>query len=676
MSRRILITAALPYANGDIHLGHLVEYIQADIWARFQKLRGNECYFVCADDAHGTPVMLRAEAENVAPEKLIARMRENHLRDFGDFHIAFDNYHSTHSEENKILSEEMFRRLRDKGCIARRDISQLFDGEKGMFLPDRYVRGECPKCGADEQYGDSCEKCGAAYSSAELKNPRSALSGAAPIQKESSHYFLQLNAMKTELAEWTQAEIDAPDGGGRKIPRLQKEAANKMREWLDSDLRDWDISRDPPYFGFRIPDVEEEKYFYVWLDAPIGYMASFRHFCGDDGEKFDGFWREDSAAELYHFIGKDILYFHALYWPAMLHNAGYRRPTRIFAHGFLTVNGEKMSKSRGTFITARRYLERGLNPEFLRYYYACKLGDRMDDLDLNLRDFSARANGDLVGKLINIPSRVAGFLTRHFGGVLDAPAGAHYDDFVRPVLAAEDEVAAAYENRRYHDAVRALMRVVDMVNARIDVCAPWRIAKDENRREELQAVCAAAMRAFHLLMVMLQPVLPSTAMAAATMLNAPMAWDDELTPLPEGHAIGKYSHLLRRMTDADIDALIAPESEESTTPGTSVVEATDFAKMDLRVAVVEAACEVEGADKLLKLSLDVGDGRQRQVFAGVREHYHADELAGRRVLYLANLKTRKMRFGSSEGMVLAAGNGEQLWLVSPPDDAPAGARVR
>lgn len=692
MKRRILIFSALPYANGDIHLGHLVEYIQADIWARFQRLRGNQCFYVCADDAHGTPVMLRAEAEGLPPEQLIARMRESHLCDFTGFDIAFDRYHSTHSPENEELSCEMFRRLRANGLIAERRIRQLYDEERGMFLPDRYVRGECPKCGAEEQYGDSCERCGAAYSSAELKNPKSALSGAAPVWRESLHYFLRLNTLRDELRQWTQEEIEDPSCPGRSIPRLQKEAANKMREWLEADLRDWDISRDPPYFGFRIPDAPEEKYFYVWLDAPIGYMAGFRNFCDNGGADFDEFWNADSQTELYHFIGKDILYFHALFWPAMLKNANWRRPTRIFAHGFLTVNGEKMSKSRGTFITARRYLDCKLDPEFLRYYYACKLGDRMDDLDLNLHDFAMRSNGDLVGKLVNIPSRVAGFLTRMFDGKLDAPEGRHFDAAAGPVLAIADQVAAAYESRRYHEAMRLLMSAADAVNAHADSCAPWKMVKEEGKQDELRAVCSAVIRAFHLLMTMLAPVLPRTAKAAEEMLNTTLTWNGDLTTLPDGHVIGKYSHLLKRMNEKNINALIA--TPEPTAAGAasasdtgqagagksegdlSAIDMDDFAKIDLRVAVVVSAEEVAGADKLLKLSLDIGNGRRRQVFAGIKQHCDPSSLAGRRVLYLANLKTRKMRFGESEGMVLAAADGKGLWLLNIPDGAPAGTRVR
>ena len=692
-SRRVLIFTALPYANGDIHLGHLVEYIQADIWARFQRARGRECYFCCADDSHGTPVMLRAEAENTDPEELIGRMQKNHLRDFRGFHIEFDNYHSTHSEENRALSEEMFARLQAAGCIAEREIRQLYDGEKKMFLPDRYVRGECPKCAAADQYGDSCERCGAAYAPEDLKNPVSALSGARPSLKTSLHYFLRLDAMREELSQWTRATIDNPARPGEKIPRLQKEAANKMSEWLSTELRDWDISRDAPYFGFRIPGAAGEKYFYVWLDAPIGYMASFQNFCDRRKDvRFDDFWGEaaEDKTELYHFIGKDILYFHALFWPAMLKIAGWRRPTRIFAHGFLSVNGEKMSKSRGTFITARRYLDCGLNPECLRYYYACKLNDRVEDLDLSLADFSARVNGDLVGKLVNIPSRIAGFLERFFDGKTDAcdSSGEDFEKTVRPVLRAAAAVGDGYENRRYQEAMRLIMQAADSVNAHVDSRAPWQLAKDESRRDELHSICSAAMRAFHLLMILLKPTLPQMAEAAEEMLDFPLQWGDELQPLPAGHAIRPYQHLLKRMADKDIRALIQPEQDDSDSAAAkadnskkdsdkpTAVAVDDFAKIHLQIATVTAAEEVEGADKLLRLQLDAGDGRRRQVFAGIKKHYAAADLVGRRVVYLSNLKTRKMRFGDSEGMVLAAADGDKLWLATADGDAPPGARVR
>ena len=675
MSRRILLTAALPYANGDIHLGHLVEYLQADIWARFQKLRGNECYFICADDAHGTPVMLRAQAENISAEKLIVRMRENHLRDFSGFHVDFDCYHSTHSDENKILSTAIFRRLRDNGHIAVREVRQLYDQTKGMFLPDRYVQGRCPKCDADSQHGDSCERCGAAYAPTDLKEPRSILSGEPPTLRSSRHYFFRLSAMSEELRQWTQEHIADPAAPGRQIPRLQKEAANKMREWLNADLRDWDISRDAPYFGFRIPDIDEEKYFYVWLDAPVGYMASFRRLCTERNLSFDDFWHADNEqqTELYHFIGKDILYFHALFWPAMLTHSGHRRPTRLFVHGFLIVNGEKMSKSRGTFITARHYLDCGLNPEFLRYYYACKLNDRVEDLDLSLHDFILRTNGDLVGKLVNIPSRVAGFLHKFFAGALDSQnaEGAHFTAAVAPVLAVETQVAEAMENRRYQEAMRLIMQAAATVNAHIDACAPWQAAKEERYRDELHAVCSAAMRAFHLLMTMLQPVLPEMAAAAEKIMNIPLQWRPSLQPLPAGHTIRPYRHLIKRMTESNVNALIQPAAA-----GGSAATLDDFAKIDLRVAVVTAAAAVAGADKLLRLSLDIGDGQPRQVLAGIKAHCTADALVGQKVVYFANLKSRSMRFGDSEGMVLAAGNDSGVWLLQAPNDAPPGAKIR
>lgn len=677
MSRRILLTAALPYANGDIHLGHLVEYLQADIWARFQKLRGNECYFVCADDAHGTPVMLRAEAENIGAEALIARMQQNHLRDFTAFHVDFDCYHSTHSDENKTLSTAIFRRLRDNGYIAERDVRQLYDEAKGMFLPDRYVQGQCPKCSADAQYGDSCERCGAAYASTDLKNPRSILSGAKPALKSSLHYFFRLSAITEELRQWTQAHLPDPAAPDKQTPRLQKEAANKMREWLDAGLRDWDISRDAPYFGFRIPDIAEEKYFYVWLDAPIGYMASFQRLCKERGLNFDDFWRDgaETQTELYHFIGKDILYFHALFWPAILKHSGHRRPTRLFAHGFLTVSNEKMSKSRGTFITARHYLDCGLNAEFLRYYYACKLNDRIEDLDLSLHDFMLRTNGDLVGKLINIPSRVAGFLHKFFAGTLDShhTAGTHFAAAVAPVLAVEQQVAEALENRRYQEAMRLIMQATAVVNAHIDACAPWQAAKEESRRDELHAVCSAAMRAFHLLMTMLQPVLPETAAAVEKMLNAPLQWRQQLQPLPAAHTIHRYRHLIKRMTEANVNALIQPAAGNTATP---LIAIDDFAKIDLRVATITAASTIDGSDKLLRLSLDIGDGRPRQVLSGIKTHCEADSLVGQKIVYLANLKNRAMRFGNSEGMVLTAGDDNGIWLLPAPNNAPPGAKIR
>ncbi len=561
--RRILLTSALPYANGDIHLGYLLEAVQTDIWARFQKSRGHECHYVCADDAHGTPVMLRAEAEGVSAEDLIARMRGEHLRDLSAFGIAFDHYGSTHSPENRELSAEMFRKLRAAGRIAEREIEQLFDPERGMFLPDRYVRGECPRCGAAGQFGDSCEKCGGVYAAAELKNPVSVFSGAAPVRRSSRHYFLRLAADGDFLREWVFENIADPGGGEKTIPRLQKEAANKLREWLSGELRDWDISRDAPYFGFRVPDCEEEKYLYVWLDAPVGYMASFMQLCARGGMSFEDFWGENSAAELYHFIGKDILYFHALFWPAMLKNSGRRLPTRVFAHGFLTVNGEKMSKSRGTFITARRYAESGLPADALRYYYAAKLGDGIDDIDLNLGDFVLKYNGDLVGKFVNIASRVSRFLLEDFGGELDgeAQSGEGFSAVVAPILALSDSLARDYESRRYHSAMRSVMRAADSINGYLDEKAPWVMRKDKTKRAQLHQTCSAALRGFHLLTAYLLPVTPQLADDAAKFLQCgPPQWAG-LSPLPAGHRVGEYRHLLRRMQNENARALI--QAEES-----------------------------------------------------------------------------------------------------------------
>lgn len=682
MKRRILLTAALPYANGDIHLGHLVEYIQADIWSRFQKLRGHECWFVCADDAHGTPIMLRAEAEGIPPQQLIDRMKAAHERDFADFGVAFDQYHSTHSEENRQLSEGIFAALKEKGCIVEREIEQLYDPERKMFLPDRYVRGDCPKCGAADQYGDSCEVCGGVYGCAELKNPRSALSGAVPVMRPSLHYFLRLSGEEETLREWMTAEIDLPGGKGA---RLQREAVNKLNEWLQDGLMDWDISRDPPYFGFRIPDAPSEKYFYVWLDAPIGYMASFQHFCArTQAAAFDDFWRApaDGAdtgegagdTELYHFIGKDILYFHGLFWPTVLAHSGYRRPTRLFAHGFLTVNGEKMSKSRGTFITAARYLASELKPDALRYYYACKLGERIEDIDLNLADFAVRVNGDLVGKLFNIPSRCANFVHRHFGGKLDDDAAVAFNAAA---------VAEAYEKRRYQDVVRLLMQEADALNAEIDAAKPWLLAKDAAQHATLHALCSRALRKFHLLIGYLSPVLPALAAEAAAVLNCPpYAWGEAgIAPLPPGHTIQPYRHLMKRMEDKAIATLIAPPAEpaggnaNADSDDDDAITIGDFGKVQLRVALVTAAEEVEGSDKLLRLQVDLGEERPRQVFAGIKKHYAAADLPGQRVIVVANLAPRKMRFGVSEGMVLAAESGSGVVLLQPAGETAAGAKV-
>ena len=684
MRRRILLTSALPYANGDIHLGHLVEYIQADIWARFQKLRGHECYFVCADDAHGTPIMLRAEKEKILPEKLIDRMKKNHQRDFAALGVDFDNYHSTHSEENRNLSEKIFTVLKENDCIVEKKIQQLYDKQKQMFLPDRYVRGDCPNCGAPNQYGDSCEVCGNVHTTADLKKPVSVLSETTPVMRESLHYFLQLTGKEESLINWKN-EKPLSFTPNIRTPRLQREAANKLNEWLKDGLRDWDISRDPPYFGFRIPSIDEEKYFYVWLDAPIGYMASFLNLCEKKKLPFEDFWLErknkkndgsSDETELYHFIGKDILYFHGLFWPTVLKNSGYRQPTRLFVHGFLTVNGEKMSKSRGTFITAETYIKSGLPPDALRYYYACKLADRIEDIDLNLDDFVLRVNGDLVGKLINIPSRVAGFIHRFFKGKLNNakwhPRPQH-DQFAM-------DIATAYEERKYQEVVRLLRGYADTINAAIDDAKPWILAKDETQHAELHKVCSRTLREFDLLIGYLSPVMPALAKKVATFLGrSPYRWKEHgIAPLESGHEIKEFSHLMQRLDEKAVNALIKPEADaipSATTP-TPPVSIGDFSKLDVRIAVVMAAEEVTGADKLLKLQLDVGDGMQRQVFAGIKQHYAAEALVGQQVVYLANLQPRKMRFGVSEGMVLAASNDNTVILLKPAGEAAAGMKVK
>ena len=692
-SRRILITTALPYANGDIHLGHLLGYIQADIWHRFHRMRGAECWHVCADDAHGAPVMLRAENEGVPAEELIGRMRAAHIRDFAAFHVGFDNYHTTHSPENEALSALVYRALRDRGLIAERPVAQLYDPQKGMFLPDRYVKGECPKCGAPEQYGDSCEECGSVYSPAELKNPRSTVSGATPEPRESGHCFFRLGKLADELREWIAAQIPNPAKPGETVPRLQKEAANKLQEWFADGLRDWDISRDPPYFGFRIPDRDDEKYFYVWLDAPVGYMASFQNLCDQlaekGGPKFADFWAADAEGrtELYHFIGKDILYFHGLFWPAMLKNSGHRRPTRLFANGFVTVDSAKMSKSRGVFIKAEKYIAAGLDPEWLRYYYAAKSTDRIADMDLGLEDFTAKVNSDLVGKLVNIPSRVGGLLLKFCNGEL---AKRPFHEPTADGGRLSDAAARAYEERRYHEAVNLAMRAADGVNAAIDSEKPWDLAKDRARREELRRVCTDALNGFKFIMTILKPVLPRLAADAESFLNVPpLQWDDAAQPLPGGHKLRKYRHMTGRVEEKHIARMlegeVPPAAPEKKKPAakkeeadSQLVDISDFAKLDIRVARVAAAEEVEGADRLLRLTLDIGDGRARNVFAGIRGHYRAADLAGRNVIFLANLKPRKMRFGVSEGMALAAntrdGDSAGVILLDAPD-APAGAKV-
>ncbi len=669
--RDILVTSALPYANGPIHLGHLLEYIQTDIWVRYQKMRGHNCYYVCADDAHGTAIMLRAQREGITPEELIERIREEHQQDFADFNIAFDNYHSTHSEENQQFCEYIYRRIKDNGNIAIRQITQFYDPEKEMFLADRFIRGSCPRCKADDQYGDNCEACGATYTPAELINPRSAVSGATPVEKQSEHYFFKLPEFEGFLREWTRSGT------------LQDQVANKLAEWLDAGLQEWDISRDKPYFGFEIPDAPG-KYFYVWLDAPIGYLASFKDLCNRTDIDFEFFWKENSTAEVYHFIGKDIINFHALFWPAMLHDAGFRTPTAVWAHGFVTVNGKKMSKSRGTFIMARTYLD-SLNPEYLRYYFAAKLTAGVDDMDLNLEDFAARVNSDLVGKVVNIASRSAGFITKRFNGQLGKVTET---DRLKTFVDAGEDIANFYETREFGRAMRRIMELADSANQYVNDEQPWVVAKEDGQDEKLQAICTNAINMFRLLITYLAPVLPKTSAAAENFLNAPLDWNDRAALL-EDHNINKFTPLMSRVEMAQIEKMVeaskdelpaatgqkAEESADDLEPITGEIEFADFAKVDLRVVKIVRAEQVEGADKLLRLTLDVGHG-QRNVFAGIKSAYRPEDLEGRLTVMVANLKPRKMKFGMSEGMVLAAGpGGKDIFLLSPDAGASPGMRV-
>jgi methionyl-tRNA synthetase len=669
--RKILVTSALPYANGPIHIGHMLEYIQTDIWVRFQKQRGNRCYFVCADDAHGTPIMLKADREGISPEQLIAQVGKEHLLDFTGFGVAFDNYHSTHSEENKQFSSLIYERLRDSGHISSRTITQAYDPVKNMFLPDRFIKGDCPKCGAAEQYGDGCEACGATYSPTELKNAVSAISGEKPIEKESVHYFFNLADFTGMLRDWTSAG------------HLQAEVRNKLAEWLEGGLQQWDISRDAPYFGFEIPDAPG-KYFYVWLDAPIGYMASFKNLCAKRGLDFNEFWATDSDAELYHFIGKDIIYFHALFWPAMLSGAHFRTPSAIFAHGFLTVNGEKMSKSRGTFITARTYLEH-LNPEYLRYYFAAKLNAGVDDIDLNFDDFSQRVNSDLVGKVVNIASRCSGFIAKRFANVLSAnwSEPALFHDFIN----ANETIAEFYEIREFGKAMREIMALADKANHYIDEKKPWLLAKEDGKDAELHDVCSMGLNLFRLLATFLKPVTPALAKNAEHFLNSDVhGWIDALQPLTS-HPINDFSPLMTRVEADKIVAIIEASKEnlEKTAdkpkvkrfePVAPTIEFEDFAKLDLRIAKILKADHVEGADKLLQLTVDIGD-ETRNIFAGIKSAYAPEDLEGKLTLVIANLAPKKMRFGMSEGMVLAAGpGGKDIWLLSPDEGAVAGMRVK
>ena len=684
MTRKILVTSALPYANGSIHLGHMVEHIQTDVWVRFQKLRGHECYYCCADDTHGTPVMLAAQKQGIAPEDMIAKVREEHLADFTGFNIGYDNYYSTHSPENKQFSQDIYRALKANGKIESRVIEQLFDPEKQMFLPDRFVKGECPKCHAQDQYGDNCEVCGTTYSPTELINPYSAVSGAKPELRESEHFFFKLGECADFLKAWTSG--NNPHDGK---PHLQPEALNKMKEWLgegeETTLSDWDISRDAPYFGFEIPDAPG-KYFYVWLDAPVGYMASFKNLCDRIGIDFDEYFKADSQTEMYHFIGKDILYFHALFWPAMLHFSGHRAPTGVYAHGFLTVDGQKMSKSRGTFITAKSYLEQGLNPEWMRYYIAAKLNSKIEDIDLNLQDFISRVNSDLVGKYVNIAARASGFIAKRFEGRLKDVADS---ELLAKLTAQSEAIAECYESREYAKALRDIMALADAVNEYVDANKPWELAKQEGQDERLHEVCSELINAFTMLTAYLAPVLPQTAANAARFLNLDaITWANTRETLGE-HAINKYEHLMQRVEQKQVDDLIeankqsiaaaaAPAAEESKYE--KVAEQAsfdDFMKIDMRVAKVLNCEAVEGSTKLLKFDLDFGF-EKRIIFSGIAASYpNPAELNGRMVIAVANFAPRKMaKFGVSEGMILSAATAEgKLKLLDVDAGAQPGDKV-
>ncbi|MGI9277561.1 MAG: methionine--tRNA ligase [Endozoicomonas sp.] len=682
--RKILVTSALPYANGPLHMGHLVEYIQTDIWVRYQKMFGNKCTYVCADDAHGTAISLHAEKQGITPEASVALINEERVRDFGEFHVEFDNYHSTHSDENRKLSESIYLALKEKGHIASRNIVQAYDPEKAMFLADRYIKGDCPKCGTPDQYGDNCEACGATYSPADLKNARSAISGAKPVEKESEHFFFKLSDFDAFLKEWTRSGT------------ISDEIANKLAEWLDAGLQDWDISRDAPYFGFEIPG-EPCKYFYVWLDAPIGYMAAFENLCQRrDDLNFDEYWKKDSDCEVHHFIGKDIVNFHCLFWPAMLKGSDYRTPTSVSVHGYLTVNGEKMSKSRGTFITARTYLDH-LDPEYLRYYYAAKLSNRIDDLDLNTDDFILRVNSDLVGKVVNIASRNAGFIKKRFAGKLSS-------NNMIPELTAEfqksgDKIAELYEGREFGKAMREIMALADKANAWIDEVKPWVVAKEsakeEDNEQKLHDICSAGINLFRLLMIYLKPVLPAMAVKAEAFLNvAPLTWEDSRSILTD-HEVNKFKPLMTRVEADKVAAMIEASKEvlaqmAQQKPAAAVAENEwlakepiaeeikfdDFAKVDLRIARIVNAEHVEGAGKLLRLTLDIGEAETRNIFAGIKSAYAPEALIGKHTVMVANLAPRKMKFGVSEGMVLAAGSGgKDLWILEPHEGAEPGMRV-
>ncbi|MEG9303376.1 methionine--tRNA ligase [Psychrobacter celer] len=694
--REILVTSALPYANGYIHLGHLVEYIQTDIWVRAMKAQGHQVTYVCADDAHGTAIMLKAEANGVTPEEQIASVKASHEADFAKFLIEFDNYHSTHSEENKHFSELIYRRLNNAGHISTKDVEQLFDPEKQLFLADRFVKGECPECASPDQYGDNCEVCGTTYDATELKNPYSTLSDATPVLKTSKHYFFDLPEFEQFLKDWTRSD-----------ERLQVSVANKLQEWFEAGLTSWDISRDAPYFGFQIPDTpsdEPDKYFYVWLDAPVGYMASFKNLCdkragSDQALDFDRYWAQENEhkTEVYHFIGKDIVYFHALFWPAMLAGSEFRTPTGVFAHGFLMVNGEKMSKSRGTFIKAETYAEH-LHPEYLRYYFASKLSDKVEDINLDLEDFMQKVNSDLVGKVVNIASRSAGFIVKKYDGMLSEICAE--PELLEDITKTGDEIAAAYENREFSRAMRLIMQCADKANEYIDGKKPWSLAKQEGTEQEVQDVCSMAINIFRQLMVYLAPVLPELTANAKTFLNIEDLSFASRNKWLLGHKINKFKPLMQRIEEKDIEAMVedskaslaqadAPAVTENNKPAakdkspaidantdaeqTDYIGIEDFAKVEMKVAHVLECNHVEGADKLLQFTLDVGEEKPRNVFSGIRKFYEPEQLTGKKVICVTNLAPRTMKFGISEGMILSSGDPKtQLTVVTLPDNCVIG----
>ena len=680
--RNILVTCALPYANGPIHLGHMLEHVQADIWVRFQRLRGNNIHFVCADDAHGTAIMLKAQEMGITPEQLIAQVQADHEKDFEGFNISFDNYHSTHSEENKALSSQVYLALRDNGYITKKVVSQLYDPEKEMFLPDRFVKGTCPKCKAEDQYGDNCDVCGATYSPAEMINPKSVVSNATPVMKDTENLFFDAPQFQDMLVEWTKSGA------------LQSEVANKLSEWFESGLKAWDITRDAPYFGFEIPDAPG-KFFYVWLDAPIGYMGSFKNLCDrTDDLNFDDYWAKDSTAELYHFIGKDIINFHGLFWPAMLEGAGFRKPTGVNVHGYVSVNGEKMSKSKGTFIKASTYLE-NLDPECLRYYYAAKLTSRVDDLDFNLEDFAQRVNSDVVNKLVNLASRTAGFIAKKYDGQLSKEVSEPelYQQFVD----AGESIATQFENREFARAIREIMALADIANKYIDDKAPWALAKVEGKEVEVQDICSMGINLFRVLMTYLKPIMPKLTERSESFLDETLTWDSIQTPLA-GHKINKFKALFQRIDPKHVEAMVesskasaaadaaakekaaeatqaASQSELDKEPIAAEIDFDTFAKTDLRVALIAKAEHVPKANKLLKLTLDLG-GETRTVFAGIKSAYNPEDLEGKLTVMVANLAPRQMKFGLSEGMVLAAGpGGEDIHILNPDSGAKPGQRI-